>query len=648
MQEKSQMSMETVPGTKADRVFRFLLECKSACTLFTVVVYVIGFFLLYPLTGPNAGALSVFPIMMVGWGYGTRKAFVAGLLSLGINTLFLNLAGQGPGGWDVLIREAGAIGPIAVVLIGVAMGKLSNLTQQLQQEIHNHKQTEEELRRSQESLELRVIQRTEALSKQQEILSQGRSLARFGTIQRDLQTGEGWWSDEVYNMLGIAPQEAPPTLEDFLEHIHPHDREYLKETIARIRKTGTEDAEFRMIRSSGEELTIHSQAKMDYDEAGNPLRMISTLLDITERKQAEKAVRKNQESLAEAQRIAHLGSWEWDIPTNTTVASDEYYRIFGLTQGTEVTYESFLNCVHPDDREYVKARLDKALFEKKSHQIDFRIALASGEVRFIHCEAEVYFDEAGNPIRQVGTIHDITERKQAEMKIQETQKQLQALSRQLITAQETSRRHIALELHDGLGQDLALLSIEIGQLMQKDPESQAEGLQKLAMKTTEISSQVHNLSHQLHPSSLEHLGLVAASRSLCNEVSRSSRVQIDFSHADVPSPIPQEVSICLFRILQESLTNIVKHSQVQEARVEVAGSPDKLELRVCDSGVGFDPESVGSDGRLGFVGMRERLSLVSGELLIESQPSGGTQITAYVPLDSSPSQIEHPTEVQEA
>lgn len=207
MQEKSQAT--TVPGVSAQgRIFPFLLDNKGVCTLFTSVVYVIGFFLLYPLIGPNVGALSVLPVMMVGWGYGTRKAFVAGLLSLGINTLFLNLVGQGPGGWDVLIREAGAIGPIAVVLIGLVMGKLSDLTQQLQQEIHSHKQTEEKLARSQESLELRVAERTEELSKQQELFSEGQSLAKFGTIQRDLQTGEGWWSDEVYTILGMSPRNV--------------------------------------------------------------------------------------------------------------------------------------------------------------------------------------------------------------------------------------------------------------------------------------------------------------------------------------------------------------------------------------------------------------------------------------------------------
>ena len=223
-------------------------------------------------------------------------------------------------------------------------------------------------------------------------------------------------------------------------------------------------------------------------------------------------------------------------------------------------------------------------------------------------------------------IHDITERKQTEEKLARSHEslelrvaertedlskahtQLLALSRRLIQSQETERRRIALELHDQLSQELLLLSIDIEQLNQKAPESQAElaeRLQELTIQIRRVLSQVHNLSHQLHPSALEHVGLVAASRSLCMEVSKASGIQIDFSHTSVPSPIPPDVSICLFRVLQESLTNILKHSEVQAAQVELAGGSDKLHLRVCDSGVGFSPESVGNDGGLGFVSMRE-------------------------------------------
>ena len=119
------------------------------------------------------------------------------------------------------------------------------------------------------------------------------------------------------------------------------------------------------------------------------------------------------------------------------------------------------------------------------------------------------------------------------------------------------------------------------------------------------------------------------------EVSESTDIQIDFSHLDVSRSIPQEVSTCLFRVLQESLTNVVKHSGAKTAQVELAGSPSELQLQILDSGVGFDPESTGSRGGLGLISMRERLSLLGGELLIESRPSGNTWIKACVPLNPS-------------
>ena len=243
---------------------------------------------------------------------------------------------------------------------------------------------------------------------------------------------------------------------------------------------------------------------------------------------------------------------------------------------------------------------------------------------------------------------EVIERKKAQEKVEKTQEELFKLSRHLIQAQEEERRRIALELHDQLGQDLALLSITIEQMKLKASQSQAKQLQKLTTLATKVASRVQTLSHRLHPSTLTHLGLVAASRSLCHEVSESSNIQIDFSHSDVFKSIPQEVSTCLFRVLQESLTNVVKHSGAKTAQVELAGSPSEIQLQILDSGVGFDPRSTGSRGGLGLLSMRERLNLLGGELLIESRPSGNTWIKACVPLNSSASPIEHPTEIQEA
>ncbi len=215
---------------------------------------------------------------------------------------------------------------------------------------------------------------------------------------------------------------------------------------------------------------------------------------------------------------------------------------------------------------------------------------------------------------------------------------MRALSRHLIQAQEKERRRIALELHDQLSQDLALISIELEDLIQKAPRSPAqatERLHELALQARKLSSKVQTLSHQLHPSQLIHLGLVAASRSLCNEVSKASGIRIGFGHSKVPKSIPQDLSVCLFRVLQESLRNIVKHSGTREAQVNLTGRPGEIQLHICDSGVGFDPHSRRDSFGLGLIGMQERVLSTGGELIIDAQPRAGARITARVPLTAA-------------
>ncbi|MEE8160583.1 MAG: PAS domain-containing protein, partial [Acidobacteriota bacterium] len=291
----------------------------------------------------------------------------------------------------------------------------------------------------------------------------------------------------------------------------------------------------------------------------------------------------------------------------------------------------------PDDFSRVMEQVEAHFRgETEVYECENRLRTKSGNYRWnLDRGRVVSWSADGKPLRMVGVDLDINERREAHDKLEKTQEELFSLSRHLIHAQEEERRRIALELHDQLGQELALLSIGIETLTQTVPESQAqlaERLQELAMQIGEISSQVQTLSHQLHPSQLIHLGLVAATRSLCKQVSKASGIQIDFSHSDVPNSIPQDVSICFYRVLQESLGNVVKHSGTREAQVKLAGRPGGIQLQICDSGIGFDPGIRKKTFGLGLISMRERLHSAGGELLVESQPSAGTQIKASVPL----------------
>jgi signal transduction histidine kinase len=208
----------------------------------------------------------------------------------------------------------------------------------------------------------------------------------------------------------------------------------------------------------------------------------------------------------------------------------------------------------------------------------------------------------------------------------------------LIDAQEEERSRIAWELHEDLSQRMALLSTEIEQLAQlaslAAPEVSA-GLREALIEVRDVSSKIHRLSYELHPCKLDRLGLATASMSLCKELSKEQGMHVECIFKNIPDTLPGKISLCLYRIIQESLRNVVKHSGACNATVEMYGSPSEIRLRITDEGVGFDPESVGRKRGLGLLSMRERLRLLGGTIAIESRPLCGTRIAAAVPLFAS-------------
>jgi signal transduction histidine kinase len=211
---------------------------------------------------------------------------------------------------------------------------------------------------------------------------------------------------------------------------------------------------------------------------------------------------------------------------------------------------------------------------------------------------------------------------------------LHDLSGRLLSAQEDERRRIARERHDNLSQRIALLAIEIDAAARTpggSPATVARSMRELSQRTAEISTEIHNLSHRLHSSKLEMLGLVAALRGHCQEL-LAQGIQARFHDENVPRSLPRDVELCLFRIVQEALNNVVKHSGAREAHVTLRWTGDVLLLSVTDAGRGFDERRAARQKGLGLDSMRERLRLIEGELTIDSQPDRGTAILARVPL----------------
>jgi signal transduction histidine kinase len=212
---------------------------------------------------------------------------------------------------------------------------------------------------------------------------------------------------------------------------------------------------------------------------------------------------------------------------------------------------------------------------------------------------------------------------------------LHALTGRLIAAQEEERARIARELHDDFSQRLALLGIGLGQLWKKlspNEVEQRENVLEMLRGTKEMSSDLHTLSHQLHSSKLEHVGLVPALHGLCKEISEKYKIEVHFSESEGAVNVPKDVALCMFRVAQESLGNIVKHSGAREAQVQFSANAIGIGLRIFDQGKGFDPAMKNPAAGIGLIGMSERLRLVGGRLLVKSETGRGTEILAEAPV----------------
>lgn len=357
---------------------------------------------------------------------------------------------------------------------------------------------------------------------------------------------------------------------------------------------------------------------------------VNVVRDITERKRVEETLRQKDVELTEAQRMAQVGSWQWDPDRDAVTWSQELYRIAGRDPNLPaVTYAEHSKLYTPESWERLRQAIEEAMRNGAPYRLDLEMIRSDGAIRWVTARGEAQIDGNGRVVQLRGTVHDITERKQVE-------EALAAMSRRLMQAQEQERARIARELHDDIGQRLALLAVELEQLHQSIPEvPEVRGrIGELQERASAIATDIQSLSHELHSSKLEYLGLMAAMRSFCQEFGAQQKVETDFKSHDVPSPLPTDISLCLFRVLQEALYNSTKHSGVRHFSVELWGTRDEIHLAVSDSGIGFDREAAKQGRGLGLISMEERLRLLGGTFSIESQLKRGTTIHARLPLSS--------------
>jgi PAS domain S-box-containing protein len=494
---------------------------------------------------------------------------------------------------------------------------------------------------------------------------------RFAMEAQELQTSERFRQIAEYLQVALALTNADfsellyvnrtyeeiwgRTLESFyakpmsfLEGIHPEDRGRVAEHVQRlIGGEPIDNLECRVVRPDGSTSWVSCRGFPIRDALGHVYRLVGSARDITKRRQAEEALRSSEREqrqlaaqlkgerarLVEAQVVAKIGSWEVELPSLNVIWSEQTHHIFETDPSHfYATRQKFREFIHPEDRAKVDAAFVASLDKRTPCTVEYRTVMPDGRVKILEERWQAFHDEEGKPVRLAGTCRDITERVRAE-------EELRRLSGQFLRLQDEERRKIAQDLHDSTGQNLVALATMLGQLRSLAPSDERKShtvISECIGLVEQCIREVRTLSYALYPPELHESGLEDAIRDYVKGFTKRSGIQVELEISPSVGQMERNIELALFRVVQESLTNIQRHSGSQQAKIRIDRNSD-LTLEVSDFGRGVPASDQGGKEEpqfkvgVGILSMQERVKLVGGRLDIDST-SHGTIVRVTVPL----------------
>jgi PAS domain S-box-containing protein len=468
----------------------------------------------------------------------------------------------------------------------------------------------------------------EARRQKEAELKRTEQLAKVGAWQWDPETDTVTWSEELYRIAGIDPAGPAPSYND-------HRKLYTAASWDRLRCAVEESLrdgkpyklDLEMVCADGTTRWVIGRGEVKRDDTGRLVELHGTVQDISERKRAEEAIRESEERFRLVSNTAPVLIWMADTEKLCTYFNKTWLDFTGRPLSAELGH-GWTEGVHVEDLQRCMQTYFQAFDRREEFKMEYRLRSRDGNYRWVLDIGIPRFSPNKSFAGYIGSCVDLTERKLAEDAISR-------VSSRLIEAQEEERARIARDLHDDINQRLALLCIEIERLKKEIPDSNGEiisRVDKIREYGEDIVIDLQAMSHELHPPRLEYLGIAAAMRGFCEEFGGKQRLEIDFSSHDLPSPVPPDISVCLFRVLQEALHNAAKHSGAQRFDVHLWGAKNEIQLTVSDRGVGFDSDAAIKGCGLGLISMRERVRLVNGTVSIVSELMQGTEIHVRVPV----------------
>ena len=433
-------------------------------------------------------------------------------------------------------------------------------------------------------------------------------------------------SPEFVQVLGFDGAKQT-TGRQILDQVRAEDRERVLSALAELSPAKPDlRISFRMVRADGTTIWVERSSRAEFNDQGKLQRIVGMVADITERKHAEEQLQESEERFRLIATTAPVMIWMSGPDKQCTYFNQPWLTFTGRSIHQELG-NGWAEGVHAEDLERCLATYNQAFDRREPFEMEYRLRRYDGEYRWVFDYGVPRFNADGSFAGYIGSASDLTDQKLA-------REALEKVSGQLIEAQEKERSRIARELHDDVCQRLAMLAIGIERVSQGSGSGRmppARQLEQIWQHCSSLTGDVQALSHEHNPSILDNLGLVTAAKSFCRELSEEGEMNVVFTHESVPASLSREVSLSLFRVIQEAVHNAAKYSGERHFKVHLQGKPGEIELEVVDHGVGFDVESAKAAG-LGLVSMAERINVLSGTFTIDSKPNFGTRICASVPL----------------
>ncbi len=482
------------------------------------------------------------------------------------------------------------------------------------------------------------IKSEEELKKQQILLEKAQIISKTGNWEEDFITNKITWSKNCKRLLGFNENDFISN-DQFWDRVHPKDRKWVKSLWFDFEKRGKPHKNiFRILLNNKTVRYIEEQSEFIF-EKNKIIKTIGSMQDVTESYLAQKELEISESRLKEAQEVAQLGSFDYDLTNDKVVWSDELYRIYGLEKEKyNPSSEGFFNLVHQKDREMIRDIIDESIFNHTLLEYDHRLIRNDNyDVRIMHCRAKITYSKNDKPVRIAGTSQDVTNIRKAEEEVKTSREQLRKLASYLQRAQEEERARISREIHDELGQELTGIKMDISWLSNSLKNSEnivQERIDSLNNLIDTTINSVRRISSELRPGVLDDLGLISAIEWYVEEFQTRTEINCELDLNDIKIEIGSELSTTIYRIVQESLTNVARHSEASEVKIILNSEGNILLLKLQDNGIGFDNDIINYEKSLGILGMEERVNILGGNFTILGTKTKGTKIEVKIPYSN--------------